>query len=102
MRVSRDVKTGLGRGVAFVTFARKEDVANGLGLIGQEVDGRLLRIAPCLKNPEKIRETKEQRREHRIALRREKKRKFRETVKAQTKAAAKKPARPAGKRKAVD
>ncbi|KAL7718779.1 RNA recognition motif containing protein [Entamoeba marina] len=82
VRVVRDNNTGTGRGIAYVTFKEKEDVQKGLDFVGNKIKGRLVRVSPCYKNYEKIKEKKEQRLLQFIQMKKEKKRVYKERVKS--------------------
>ena len=82
VKVVRNNITGLGTGVGYVTFVNREDVVKGLDMIGDRFKGRLLRIQPCHKNEQKRVERKKEWIEKKVALKKEKKRVYKETVKS--------------------
>ena len=82
VKLVRDTQTGMGKGIGYVTFVNKEDVVKGLNMIGDEFKGRLLRIEPCHKNQQKRIERKNQWIEKKAAMKKEKKRVYKETVKS--------------------
>lgn len=77
VRVIRDSKSGVGKGICYVTFKSKDSVGLAMKLKGTVLSGRKARIEYCLENPQKEKKMKkEKKRPQRRDDKREKKQKF--------------------------
>lgn len=77
VRVIRDSKSGVGKGICYVTFKSKDSVGLAMKLKGTLLSGRKARIEYCLENPQKEKKMKkEKKRPQRRDDKREKKQKF--------------------------
>lgn len=77
VRVIRDSKSGVGKGICYVTFKSKDSVGLAMKLKGTELSGRKARIEYCLENPQKEKKVKkDMKRPQRRDDKREKKQKF--------------------------
>lgn len=84
VRVIRDRKSGVGKGICYVTFKSKDSVGLAMKLRGTVLSGRKARIEYCLENPpkekkvkkEKKRPQQEKRRPQQRGNKHEKKQKF--------------------------
>lgn len=77
VRVIRDSKSGVGKGICYVTFKSKDSVGLAIKLKGTVLSGRKARIEYCLENPQKEKKMKkEKKRPQRRDDKREKKQKF--------------------------
>ncbi|BFU23934.1 RNA recognition motif domain-containing protein [Entamoeba histolytica HM-1:IMSS-B] len=82
VKIVRESKSGMGRGIGFVTFTNKEDVQKGLNMVGEKVKGRQIRVEPCYKNYDKIKQKKAERITKALEMKKERKRVYKERVKA--------------------
>ncbi|EDR29480.1 nucleolar protein, putative [Entamoeba dispar SAW760] len=82
VKIVRESKSGMGRGIGFVTFTNKEDVQKGLNMVGEKIKGRQIRVEPCYKNYDKIKQKKAERIAKALEMKKERKRVYKERVKA--------------------
>ncbi|EKE38119.1 hypothetical protein ENUP19_0328G0029 [Entamoeba nuttalli] len=82
VKIVRESKSGMGRGIGFVTFTNKEDVQKGLNMVGEKIKGRQIRVEPCYKNYDKIKQKKAERITKALEMKKERKRVYKERVKA--------------------